>query len=407
MKDMPEQSCPLCGVPGARAIHCLQCGNLDRSTLYPTVRLKACGRCGHIFNELNGAELEGLAAYYNAEYAPTNMNTTDGKGDRPGSEGRLTTERYAQLFRTLSPHMDKQSRVLDVGCAMGGFLGYLRGKGFRRLSGVDMALAYVEYARKQGRGRIEYGSAESLPFGDREMDVVVLEQVLEHLADPGRAFREAARVLERGGILCIGVPDASRYSSQYFFDYYWLLLREHIQHFDIDHLNMLAGSCGFELLEFRRTVHAVMSEAMLMPNLYAVFRLSCENESEFEKERLARQMAAYVELEKTRQQQRVERISSLAGSGRPLYAWGIGREFLYLYESAGLKSCNIAGLIDANQLKQQTCSVSGMEISDGRSALPGAPADSVLLISAVAHAGPIARDARKIGFRGEIFDWGM
>ena len=56
-----------------------------------------------------------------------------------------------------------------------------------------------------------------------------------------RFFREAKRVLADDGYLCIGIPDASRYDKMYFFDFFWFLIREHIQHFDIEHLKLLAG----------------------------------------------------------------------------------------------------------------------------------------------------------------------
>lgn len=408
MKKSPFRNCPICGAATCETIHTLACGNLDNSKLYPTIRINICHRCGHTFNGLSPMELDGLNNYYSFEYAPANLHAPDKKADIPGSGGMLTTDRYSQLYSSISPYIHDRQEILDVGCALGGFLDYLREKGFSRLSGVDMAEAYVVQAQKKNQYRVKLGNAESLPFSDHAFDAIVMEQVLEHLVNPVKAFQEARRVLKNGGVFCIGVPDASRYADFYFFDFYWLLLREHIQHFDVDHLNMLAIHEGFEMLACHRTTHAVMSERMIMPNLYVVFRSTGFTDNmgkdHLNGSKLKQQMTDYLDKEKSRQLMKSRKIAELSESRRPVYAWGIGREFLYLYESAGLKNCNIAGLIDGNKFKQKSCSVNGMKIVDGGDLLRQASPDSALLITAIAHFDPIKNALGAMGFKGEIFD---
>lgn len=408
MEPLSLKQCPICQAKEIKTMHSLACGNLDHSRLYPTVRINQCVYCGHIFNELTADELNGLTYYYNHEYAPANLGATDKTGDRPGSAGSLTTQRYDQLYRALSPHIDKRQNILDVGCALGGFLDYLHSKGFTQLSGVDMAETYVKKARLKNQYRIEIGNAESLPFDDHLFDLIVMEQVLEHLFNPVHAFQEARRTLRSGGIFCIGVPDAARYADCYFFDFYWLLLREHIQHFDIAHLALLGKQSGFDLLEYHETVHSIMTERMMMPNLYAVFSLTDQghqsNKSDFDNFKLKRLMSIYLQQEEARQSIKRRKIAELIQSQRPVYVWGIGREFLYLYESAGLKHCHIAGLIDANPYKQTTCSANEMKIEDADDLLSNASTDSVLLITAIAHTDSIKKAAHVLGFKGDFFE---
>jgi predicted SAM-dependent methyltransferase len=247
-----------------------------------------------------------------------------------------------------------------------------------------------------------------MPFANGTADVIVMEQVLEHLAEPGRAFREAKRVLKGNGLFCIGVPDASRYADFYFFDFYWLLLREHLQHFDIHHLKALARREGFESVGFRQTAHAVMSERMVMPNLIAIFRSSGEagrrDDGAHDERALELRMREYVIMEQSRQSEKRRKLDALRASRRPVYVWGIGREFLYLYESAGLSKCHIAGLVDANPFKQKTCSVGGMRIREAAEVIPGAPAGSMLVLSAIAHAEAVKNAAQSLGFKGDFFD---
>ena len=157
MSELSSKSCPICLTPDSETIHTLACGNLDNSRLYPALRINICHGCGHTFNELSPPELDGLDHYYSFEYAPANLQAPDKNADVPGSNSKLTAERYSQLYQALAPHLQERHEILDVGCAMGGFLDYLKERGFNRLAGVDMAEAYVEQAGKNIGTRWSWG----------------------------------------------------------------------------------------------------------------------------------------------------------------------------------------------------------------------------------------------------------
>jgi SAM-dependent methyltransferase len=400
-------NCPICNSNKAINMLDLNCGNLDNSTLYPSVKINACTECGHVYNRLSPDDIEGLIKYYNEEYAPLNLGSTDKIGDRPGSDNPLTLKRHTQLYSLISSQVNSNSKVLDVGCAMGGFLDYLHKKGLNKLCGIDLIEDYVSYAKKKGDYIIKLGSAESIPFEDNSFDLLVLDQVMEHLVEPVKAFREAKRVLVEGGLFCIGIPDALRYDELYFFDFYWFIMREHIQHFDVEHLKLLAKMEGFELVSFNKCETPILNEKMILPNLNVIFRLSNKmgrlniTENCF---KLKKEIEQYIvnEFEKLNIKRKL--IDDLVESQKPLYVWGIGREFLYLYESAGLKNCNIVGLIDTNFYKQKTFSVDGKKIMD-KSILEKATSDSILIITAIAHTAQIEKTLQGIDYSGEVLEF--
>lgn len=103
------------------------------------------------------------------------------------------------------------ARVLEVGCGVGAELQILRHRFPQaHLTGLDFSEAQLAKAREllhaelaAGAVELRRGSAYELPFADGSFDGVCLIWVLEHLSEPGRALREARRVLRSGGVLSV------------------------------------------------------------------------------------------------------------------------------------------------------------------------------------------------------------
>lgn len=99
--------------------------------------------------------------------------------------------------------------VLDIGSGGGldSFLAARRVAPGGRAIGVDMTPAMLERARaaaqRAGIANVEFrqGQAEALPVGGNSVDVVISNCVINLVEDKGQAFREAFRVLKRGGRL--------------------------------------------------------------------------------------------------------------------------------------------------------------------------------------------------------------
>ncbi len=107
--------------------------------------------------------------------------------------------------------------VLDIGCGAGAFAATLRAaRAGRALEIWGVELAAEAAARAGGVcDRVLVGDAverlRELPAG--RFDCVVMNDVLEHLADPGALLREAHRVLAPGGALVASLPNV-----RYFFN---------------------------------------------------------------------------------------------------------------------------------------------------------------------------------------------
>jgi SAM-dependent methyltransferase len=104
-------------------------------------------------------------------------------------------------------------RVLDLGCGDGAF--GRRVAGTDRLCGVDTDTGRLRLAA--GRGvRVVAAEAGRLPFRAGSLDAVIANSTLEHLADPGAAVREVARVLRTGGRFVCTIPLAAVLDNLHF-----------------------------------------------------------------------------------------------------------------------------------------------------------------------------------------------
>lgn len=372
--------CPICSSPDQQLMFTAKCGRFDGSRLYNNLKVIICRSCHHVYNKVSKRDIGRLADYYENEYAAINLQPAS-IGDLPGSDSPASLKRYEDLYSVLSGYINPLHTILDVGCAMGGFLRFLCRQGYVYSQGIDSNRRYVEEAKARN---ITYGDALNLP--NKTFDVIVMDQVLEHLANPKKAISEARRVLRKDGILCIAVPDLDRYNQPKPFPLMWFLMREHLQHFNINSLKALCARKGFTLESFVHKNSPMMSKTMVLPNLIAVFR-----NTQFHKNSaivttftadFLRARAYRAEIEKHRKDR------------TPIYCWGIGREFFFLWEQ-GLKNCNIQGLVDSNKYKQ-TLTVDGWQVHDP-SILCDIPKGSMVWITAYAHRETIERNLIAMG----------
>jgi SAM-dependent methyltransferase len=112
-------------------------------------------------------------------------------------------------------------RLLDVGSGAGTFLLTQQHLGWN-VSGLEPSAAMVEQCRSWDLD-VRQGFSIAEHWSDPTFDVVVLNQVFEHLADPHTLLQEAHQVLVRGGILYMNMPTAHSVVAKLFRSYWFNL----------------------------------------------------------------------------------------------------------------------------------------------------------------------------------------
>ena len=119
--------------------------------------------------------------------------------------GRATTLMALDML-PLAPGM----RVLDAGCGIGGTARHLAAAHGCRVSGIDLTPDFIATARELTRRtglseacEFEVGSVLDLPYEGDSFDGAVTFHVAMNIEDRARFYGELARVIRRGGFLCI------------------------------------------------------------------------------------------------------------------------------------------------------------------------------------------------------------
>ncbi|MBA7502448.1 putative S-adenosylmethionine-dependent methyltransferase [subsurface metagenome] len=109
---------------------------------------------------------------------------------------------------------DSNARVLDIGCADGGFtLGVGEAIGTERLYGMDIDEERVKRARERGIEAIVHDANTEFPYEDDSFDVVASNQVLEHLYNTDGFFQEVRRILKHRGYAVISTANLSSFHN--------------------------------------------------------------------------------------------------------------------------------------------------------------------------------------------------
>tara|TARA_B100001173_G_scaffold301518_1_gene302174 strand:+ start:194 stop:790 length:597 start_codon:yes stop_codon:yes gene_type:complete len=98
-------------------------------------------------------------------------------------------------FKVIADLIDKNSRVLDVGCADGVLMEFLRDNKNTNIRGLELSKDKVQKCIEKGLTVIEGNAEKDLKqFPDKSFDYVVLSQTLQAFLDPELVINELLRV---------------------------------------------------------------------------------------------------------------------------------------------------------------------------------------------------------------------
>jgi len=115
-------------------------------------------------------------------------------------------ERCMHWLETLLKYKLPPAKVLEIGCAHGGFLGILQLMGYD-VVGLELSDWVAEFAKSTFNIPVFKGPLEEQQFPSKTFDVIILMDVLEHLPDPRTTLKACLKVLKPEGFLLIQTPE--------------------------------------------------------------------------------------------------------------------------------------------------------------------------------------------------------
>jgi SAM-dependent methyltransferase len=241
----PVAQCPLCGAAGkSPRIQPPMIGGGAAS-------FATCAECGLAY--LDPAPTPAaLARFYASQYLTVDYRKIEGffipdpRRELAGTLGYM--ERLADDVET---YRMPPGRILDAGCAYGGFLLEMHMRGWDA-TGVEPFADAAAFCRDQLGLRVALGEIETLEFADGSFDAITLWDVIEHLPRPVKAMQALARMAAPGALLMLTTPNVNSPAA--------LLSREswigwkpptHLCLFDFTTMRRLLGATGWTLLAAR------------------------------------------------------------------------------------------------------------------------------------------------------------
>jgi SAM-dependent methyltransferase len=266
MPSFTVRHCPLCGSAAATPLLRLDCEAIFRSNwsyradrkrllslgeqdLFP---VNECGACRFIY-----AGLLPASAFLHAVYDSV-IDTDAARRDNLSPLQVAAKMTSVATVLQLAPEHTGPLRVLDYGCGFGATLALL--------AAVTPAVKAVGY--ETSAGRIADLRARNLDASDDleriassgPFDAVILDNVLEHVPQPGQTIASIRAMCDPGALLFVSVPQVDRrrvLAQQVIADARGAVDMdinpwEHLNYFDVEHLDQVLAQSGFEPLATAR-----------------------------------------------------------------------------------------------------------------------------------------------------------
>ena len=236
-----------------------------------------CRECGLVYLR-NRPDVAELSVIYPADYIPHRFNEHLGP-----VVSYLRNLVQGQKVKSIAPYAPAGSVIVDVGPGSGDLLRILRdlGEPSWRLIGVDFADEAIACVESLGLEGVK-GRFEEIEWSGSPPQVIIMNQVIEHLEDPATAVAKAYDLLCPGGVFVVETPCVDAWDAKLFRGRYWggWHTPRHWVLYDQDTLAALMRRHGFEVIEttyllspnfWLQSLHHAISERWRMPRFAKLF----------------------------------------------------------------------------------------------------------------------------------------
>lgn len=246
---MIEQiKCKLCGADKYSVVYKTYIGDIPTIKIesyaitdnHPglALRIVKCSHCGFIYTNPM-PEKESLINSYTTMVDQLYLEEERGR--------RLSAQSILDVLKRLK----KKGKLLDFGCSAGFLLDEARKRGWE-VYGVELSRWAADYARnKLGLANVLQGDFKKADYPPNYFDAVILQDVIEHLADPKSTLLAIRKILKPDGVICINTPDISSLMSKIFRARWWGIKQAHLCYFKKSSLYKMLNMANYVPIKSR------------------------------------------------------------------------------------------------------------------------------------------------------------
>jgi len=208
-------------------------------------RIVKCGGCG--FMGINPQPLEEVTENIYSDNYFLLSDSQEGEAHL-GSLKYTTAQNYLNLLEKYLKNTEqtiKGARLLEIGIGFGDFLVAAKNRGCL-VTGLENSKSAIEHARLKIGDPVTLilGEISNLSLKDR-FDIIVLNDVLEHIRDPLNFLKTVYSALNKGGTIFCTIPSLDSKTAKYQKTNWIEFKLEHLFYFNDKNARRLLAKSGF------------------------------------------------------------------------------------------------------------------------------------------------------------------
>ncbi len=156
-------------------------------------------------------------------------------------EVRNLVTTYIRAISHVLPKLQKNDRILEIGCGSGFVLSELKRRGYRKVSGVEPSKLAIEAADKSVQKEIVQKPFSSSLFPKNTFKLIFILQTLDHIPEPNEFLKGCFTQLEKGGYILSYHHNVESWSAK--------MMGEKSPIFDIEHTYLYSHQTSKALFE--------------------------------------------------------------------------------------------------------------------------------------------------------------
>lgn len=146
-------------------------------------------------------------------------------------------------------HSEAKGKVVDLGCGNGRMADFFAAE-YAQLEYVGLDISTSPEAQSRTRDDYIFTTYDGIhiPFESESIEIIFMNQILEHVRQPWLLFPEIERVLTRGGILVGSVSQLEPYHSFSLYNYTYYGICDFCDQFGLRVFRLRPGIDGMQII---------------------------------------------------------------------------------------------------------------------------------------------------------------